>query len=181
MVTAEAVDAGQIERPGAAHDPDPAVRADVQIEYAPAGAGQRDMLELVAVIAIQSDAGDGEPDIPMPISCDDGRHRWIPAGPPKGLVGIREAGHFSFTELCSVNVLEIAARFDLDASNIVDDGCGPDFLPPEDFNRVQNYFAAAFFNHFLRGSERAAEDLEPANLPLEIDNFVEYFEEGLAP
>jgi predicted dienelactone hydrolase len=100
---------------------------------------------------------------------------------PKGLVGIHKAGHFSFTELCNLNVVEIAAKFDIDATNIVADGCGPDFLPPEDFNRVQNYFATAFFNRYLRGSERAAEDLDPANLPVDVENFVEYSQQGLAP
>jgi predicted dienelactone hydrolase len=103
------------------------------------------------------------------------------APPPKGLVGIHGAGHFSFTELCAIDLGALADELDLDIDNVIEDGCGPGFIPADTMNRIERYFAASYFNYVLRQSRRAGRDLSLARLPADIAWNVDYVEEGLAP
>ncbi len=100
---------------------------------------------------------------------------------PKGLVGIHAAGHFSFTELCELDMLNLANQIGLDAENVVTDGCGPEFLEPADQQRLQNYFGEHFFNAFMRNDAEARAALAPEAVPEEILAMADYVEEGLAP
>jgi predicted dienelactone hydrolase len=100
--------------------------------------------------------------------------------PPKGLVGIRRAGHFSFTETCVIDLEAIAALYDIDAGNLLTDGCGPAFIEPQSQRRIQNYFAAAFFNRFLRGSGAASEYMNADSIPADFARQIEYYEDGLS-
>ncbi len=99
---------------------------------------------------------------------------------PRGLVGIIDAGHFSFTELCDLDLVAVAAELGFDASDVLDDGCGDAFIAPPLMRRVQGYFAAAFFNAALRRSGAASRDLDPAALPADVRWQVDYVEDGLA-
>lgn len=103
------------------------------------------------------------------------------ANEPKIMVTIPKAGHFSFTELCPMDLSVVADHFGVNAENVLSDGCGPDFLPLADMHRIQNHFTAAFFNHYLRGSEATVGDMASDNLPADITPNVEISQAGVLP
>ena len=78
---------------------------------------------------------------------------------PKGMAGLKEAGHFSFSEACTLDLSEIAAALGVEARllAIFEDGCAPENMPVERAHLLNNYYGAAWFNIYLRGSVGTAE------------------------
>jgi len=75
---------------------------------------------------------------------------------PKGWLSLHRAGHFTYSDLCILDVEAISVAVDLDVSNVLDDGCGPDALPTSVAFPVINATAIGFFNAQLRGSAGSA-------------------------
>lgn len=75
-------------------------------------------------------------------------------GPPRYLMGVVDAGHGAFTDVCGV----------VDTPELTDDGCSPAWRDPRDVQRVTNRLAAPFFDHYLRGTPGALESLDEATL-----------------
>jgi predicted dienelactone hydrolase len=92
-------------------------------------------------------------------------------GPPSYLVRFSTLGHFSFSDLCAVD-LEAAEAIGVSATHILEDGCGPENLPSaEAFPRIRR-FAIGALNVHLRGSAGSRAFLaadEPALLRLDVD------------
>jgi len=72
--------------------------------------------------------------------------------PDKYLVGLKDGGHFSYTDLCRLPITDIAAVFDLNVESYMSDGCGPENIPAREAQRLTNRFSVAFFAAYLRGS-----------------------------
>jgi predicted dienelactone hydrolase len=71
---------------------------------------------------------------------------------PRAWESLTRAGHFTYSDLCIFDVNAIDAALDIDASNVLDDGCGPDNTPPEVAAPLIRDGAVGFFNIHLRGS-----------------------------
>ncbi|MBI5528251.1 MAG: dienelactone hydrolase family protein [Deltaproteobacteria bacterium] len=72
--------------------------------------------------------------------------------PDKYLVGLKDGGHFSYTDLCSLPIADIAAVFDLNVESYMSDGCGEENIPAQEAHRLTNKFSVAFLAAYLRGS-----------------------------
>ena len=71
---------------------------------------------------------------------------------PRAWVQLDRAGHFTYSDLCVFDVEAIDAAIDLDASNVLEDGCGPQNLQPDVAFRMINSTAIGWFNAHLRDS-----------------------------
>ena len=79
---------------------------------------------------------------------------WDDMRAPAYFLMLNEAGHFTFSDLCILDVETIdAALEEIDASNVLTDGCGEDNISPARAFPVIRHYSIAFFNRWLRGSE----------------------------
>jgi predicted dienelactone hydrolase len=86
---------------------------------------------------------------------------WEHMKKPRFHLHLKSAGHFTYSDLCVLDVEAInAAIEDIDVSNVLNDGCA-DFNVDTKlaFPIIRNY-GIGFFNRFLRGSEGSAVYLE---------------------
>lgn len=70
-------------------------------------------------------------------------------GAPRSLIGVENAGHGSFTDYCGL----------LADERLSEDGCGPDFMAPEEAQRLLLRVAGPFFDLHLAGDARAADTI----------------------
>jgi predicted dienelactone hydrolase len=70
----------------------------------------------------------------------------------KAWLSLARAGHFTYSDLCVLDVDAINAAIELDVSNVLDDGCGSDAIPPALAEPVIRRSAIGAFNLYLRGS-----------------------------
>ena len=75
---------------------------------------------------------------------------------PRFLLRLRHAGHLAFTNVC-----EVVETVDADAmreafGDVIDDGCGRDFLRAADGHAIIAAVSTAFFDLYLRGQASAA-------------------------
>ena len=101
---------------------------------------------------------------------------WERHNPPKGMAGAVGAGHFSFTEICNLDLADAAAKLGMDDSvqDLLTDGCGPSNMPVPRAHAINNYYGAAFFNVYLRGSEPTlTEYLSPEGQPDDVEFRIE--------
>jgi predicted dienelactone hydrolase len=91
--------------------------------------------------------------------------------PPRGMVGVLEAGHFSFTEVCDLALADAAAELGMESSvqSLLRDGCGEENIPVTRAYALLNRYATAWLNVHLRGSEETARYLDPAGAPADAD------------
>ncbi len=95
------------------------------------------------------------------------RHR-----PPKGMAGAVGAGHFSFTEICELDLAAAAAQLGLGekVEDLLNDGCGPENMPIERAHAINAYYGAAWFNVYLRKSQPTLERyLDPGLQPADVE------------
>jgi len=73
---------------------------------------------------------------------------------PRYLFELVGGGHFTFSDVCLLDLVDIAEKLELGtaATHILNDGCGPDNVPYTEAHDAINYYATAFFNWQLRGS-----------------------------
>jgi predicted dienelactone hydrolase len=71
---------------------------------------------------------------------------------PKAWLSLTRAGHFTYSDLCVLDVEAINAVLGLDVSNVLDDGCGPEALSTDVAFPAIRSSAIGFFNRHLRGS-----------------------------
>jgi len=74
----------------------------------------------------------------------------------KAWLSLARAGHFTYSDLCILDVEAISAAVDLDVSNVLDDGCGENALSTAVAFPVINATAIGFFNAQLRKSPGSA-------------------------
>jgi hypothetical protein len=71
---------------------------------------------------------------------------------PRAWLQLDRAGHFTYSDLCIFDVEAIDAAIELDASNVLEDGCGPQNIQPDVAFPLINNAAIGFFNRHLRDS-----------------------------
>ena len=84
---------------------------------------------------------------------------WPKLNPPSYYLTLETAGHFTYSDLCIFDVEALDAAVDMDASNVLTDGCGEENLTPELGFDVINHFSIGFFNAYLRDSPQSLSDL----------------------
>ena len=99
----------------------------------------------------------------------------------KAWLSLTRGGHFTFSDLCILDVEAISVAVDLDVSNVLDDGCGPDAIPPALAFPVINATAIGFFNTQLRGSPGSAASLSQATVDALAAGEGTFLQQGLVP
>ena len=82
----------------------------------------------------------------------------------KAWLSLTRAGHFTYSDLCVLDVEAISVAVNLDVSNVLEDGCGPDALPANLAQPAIRASAVGTFNLHLRGSTGSARFLTQASL-----------------
>ncbi len=81
---------------------------------------------------------------------------------PRYFLRLATAGHFTYSDLCVLDVEAIDAAIDMDVSNTLSDGCGDENLSVEIAFPVIRHYSIGFFNRYLRGSVETGEMLTEA-------------------
>jgi len=78
--------------------------------------------------------------------------------PPKYLVELQRAGHYSYTDICLLDLARLAGEvgFD-DGVDALSDGCHEDNIPFEEAHEIINGFSIGFLNYYLRRSPDSAQ------------------------
>ena len=112
-------------------------------------------------------------------------YRSMLQGPqPKFLYELIDGGHFTFSDICKLDLVPIAEQLGLgdDARRILGDGCDPENVALDKAYPTINHYAAAFLNWQLRGSAGSRDYLvERAEAPFDVANFFEGDVPDLAP
>ncbi len=85
-------------------------------------------------------------------------HPYEQMSTPKYLLRFDTAGHFTFSDICSLDLANITQQ--LDISNLDDaltDGCAEENIPVAEAHKVINRYAIGMLNYYLRGSPGSAE------------------------
>lgn len=77
---------------------------------------------------------------------------WAHMTPPRFYLTLSRAGHFTFSDLCVLDVAAIDAALDIDASNVLEDGCGPENTPAPRAQAAIDHYSIGLFNAYLRAS-----------------------------
>jgi predicted dienelactone hydrolase len=120
------------------------------------------------------------PDYPAPLMIQGGTldhtlryrdqycgYRAIEGAHPKYLVELVAGGHFTFSDICRLNLLDLDDALVLgeQARDALEDGCGPENLDWDDAMRIINHYSTAMFNVTLRDSEVTRAALTPQTTP----------------
>ena len=95
---------------------------------------------------------------------------------PRYLMELVDGGHFTFSDVCLLDLVEVARELEMgsDAEHILTDGCGDFNVDYEIAHDTINYYATAFLNGYLRGSEASLDLLvERDEAPFDVINFFE--------
>ena len=85
------------------------------------------------------------------------------SGCEKFLLQVRGGGHYTFSDICTLDLGRLAAELDFGpAEEALQDGCSPDNLEWATAIALVNHYTTAFFNLHLRGSPGSAKYLDPA-------------------
>ncbi|MFZ9886657.1 MAG: alpha/beta hydrolase family protein [Myxococcota bacterium] len=79
---------------------------------------------------------------------------WTAMVPDKYHLHLPRAGHFTFSDLCVLDVEQIQAALgdEVNVEKTLRDGCGSDNVPTDVAFPIINHFSVGFFNTYLRGS-----------------------------
>ena len=72
-----------------------------------------------------------------------------------------DGGHFSYTDICRMDIEAVAKAAKLNVNYILRDGCGEDNIPYEIAHDYINTVTTAFFNYHLRKSKESAAYFAP--------------------
>jgi predicted dienelactone hydrolase len=88
---------------------------------------------------------------------------WEGLSRPRYLLELVTGGHFSYSDLCGLDLATIAREVELpqaaDVESVLQDGCGPTAPPASVAQPIINHYALALFNSVLRESEGSREYL----------------------
>lgn len=93
---------------------------------------------------------------------EDAASVWAQMSAPRSRMTLANAGHFSFSDICSIDATAILASLDLGLSDALDDGCTAANTDRETGAAAMNNFAIGHFNVHLRDSESTREFLTQA-------------------
>lgn len=139
------------------------LRVKAVVPMAPSILGMLGLGEVPAQVesAVMVLAGEADRTIPLE---DDIAPGFELFRPPKYLLTIQQAGHFSFSNLCELDLTELPIE-ELgigDLGNVTEDGCGPENIPYERAYEIINTFTTAFFEVYLKGNFRYQRYLDPS-------------------
>lgn len=77
---------------------------------------------------------------------------WDAASEPRSRMTLSNAGHFTFSDMCSLNIADIEAVAELGVSSALEDGCTKQNTDPEIAGAAIRHYGIGFFNVYLRGS-----------------------------
>ena len=85
----------------------------------------------------------------------------------KVLVELEGAGHFSFSDICSLDLLSLSEQVDMggQAEDALSDGCADFNMPYQDAQDIINHYSVAFFNYYLRNAPAAMDDVVDLDAP----------------
>ncbi|MCA9554230.1 MAG: dienelactone hydrolase family protein [Myxococcales bacterium] len=80
-------------------------------------------------------------------------------------LSLDDAGHFTFSDLCGLDLQVLLAADELGVGDVLEDGCGPEDIAPEVALPLLRRYTIGLFNAYLRGSqETLTRWLDPAGL-----------------
>lgn len=85
---------------------------------------------------------------------------WEHMVPPRFYLSLATGGHFTYSDLCVLDVVAIEEALGINASNVLTDGCGEENIPTTEAFPVINHYSIGFFNAYLRGSTPTLELLD---------------------
>ena len=68
-------------------------------------------------------------------------------------VELLTGGHFSFSDICSLDLNVLANEIGISVGGALDDGCGEHNIAVDDAHHIIRTFSIAFLNDHLRGSD----------------------------
>ena len=92
----------------------------------------------------------GEVDMTTPLA--DAESIYERLTPPRSLLTVGAAGHFSFSDMCLLDAAAIEAATQIGLSEALDDGCSEANIGPELALPLERHFAIGLFNGHLRDS-----------------------------
>lgn len=92
----------------------------------------------------------GEVDMTTPLA--DAESIYERLTPPRSLLTVGTAGHFSFSDMCLLDADAIEAATQIGLSEALDDGCSEANIGPELALPLERHFAIGLFNGHLRDS-----------------------------
>ncbi len=96
--------------------------------------------------------------------CD---YRALEGDHPRYLLEIEDAGHYSFADLCQLDLVSLKEQLDFGGAVVeaLQDGCAEYNLPWDQAHPVINHYSTALFNAHLRGSTGSLDLLEERDNP----------------
>lgn len=147
-------------------------RIDAVAAQTPASAGltwlgiDADPSELAIPIMLQ-DAGQ---DRTLPVD-ENAELLWPSLNRPRAYMSILAGGHFTYSDLCGLDLGVLLAADDLGVGDVLNDGCTEEYVPAEEAHVVIRHFTIGMFNAYLRGSPGARAQLDDAAILGEIASF----------
>lgn len=87
---------------------------------------------------------------------------WLALGAPKWFLNLRRGGHYTFSDICLMDLREVATRLGYpDAAEALEDGCGPENWSYEEAHQAILLYGIALFNRVLRHSPGSEAYLTP--------------------
>lgn len=132
-------------------------RVDAIVGHAPVGytPTQLELEERIEDFGIPAmiAAGGRDETLPADVHADT---LWAHMSRPRWYLMLERAGHFTFSDLCVMDVLAIDAALEIDVAKVLDDGCGAENTPPAQAFPALNHASIGLFNAHLRGSPGTA-------------------------
>ncbi len=85
---------------------------------------------------------------------------WPSLSKPRAYLSILAGGHFTYSDLCGLDLGVLLAADDLGVGDVLDDGCAEEYVPATEAHVVIRHFTIGLFNAYLRGSDGARAQLD---------------------
>lgn len=117
----------------------------------------------------------GELDMTTPLA--DALSIYDELTPPRSLLTVSAAGHFTFSDMCLLDTAAIEGATQIGLSQALEDGCTRDHIGPDQALPLQRHFAIGLFNGHLRDSPgslelltaEAADALAPGMFTIDLE------------
>jgi predicted dienelactone hydrolase len=154
-------------------------RIDALVAHTPVGIGlvNADLEVKVEDFNIPTMIASGGMDETLPADLH-AESMWEAMPEPKFHLHLQRGGHFTYSDLCIMDVPKIqeALGDDVDVEKVLNDGCGDQNTPPELARPAINHYSIGFFNSYLRDSaatldlmtEDTGKEIAPGELTFDV-------------
>ncbi|MCP4501968.1 MAG: hypothetical protein GY822_18575 [Deltaproteobacteria bacterium] len=108
----------------------------------------------------------------MDLSLEESLHAeslWNHMVPPRFSLSLTKGGHYTYSDLCILDVEALNVAIERDVWFVLTDGCGEENIAPADAFPIIRHYGIGFFNHYLRGSPGSLDLILSADkLPTDI-------------